>query len=655
MQDRISLKDAAEYLGISMATVLNWEKLGYLKAIREDKRVFYQNTEIFATKDKIEKGLFEKLSKRANKTNSLKTFLPHEYINNPDELKHFTEILNLLNQVKADISESLFFLSVNLLMKKKLISSFNQDLITDISAYCSPNPHLLSELQNWASEISFNQENTFYTNLSSVEMPSCGDILGTVYQSLLTEGHKSREGSYYTPQIVTQKIVGDYITGEKINLKILDPCCGTGQFLLAAADCILKNNPNPDPANIWGYDIDPVAVRIARINLFLKFSDYVFIPNIYKKNIIFHYTLGDRSGIENDFDLVIGNPPWGADLKFEQTNFLKDNYPIILSLESFSYFIYIGLELLKKNGVLSFILPESITNIKTHKDIRAYLLRNSSISRIEQLGRIFRNVYTNVIRIDLVKEHLPAGIMQINAGGKNFSAPSERFNKNIDKIFDIYNTPEDQEIIRKAFDVPHSSLYHHSEWALGIVTGHNGLLIRNEPAKGFEPVFRGRDIQKFYFSKPTGFIQFIPANFQQVAPEEVFRSEEKLVYRFISNKLIVAYDDQQRLTLNSANIFIPRLKDYPVKVILALFNSSLYQFIFQKKFFTHKVLKSQLEQLPLPLWETQMFEQLIAIVNNLVIADLPEGERKYLNRLLDDLIFDFFSLTTAERETVLNR
>jgi hypothetical protein len=58
-----------------------------------------------------------------------------------------------------------------------------------------------------------------------------------------------------------------------------------------------------------------------------------------------------------------------------------------------------------------------------------------------------------------------------------------------------------------------------------------------------------------------------------------------LIYRFISKYLVFAYDDKQKLTLNSANIVIPKTDDYPIKVIAALFNSSLYQFIFQKKFF----------------------------------------------------------------------
>ena len=67
----------------------------------------------------------------------------------------------------------------------------------------------------------------------------------------------------------------------------------------------------------------------------------------------------------------------------------------------------------------------------------------------------------------------------------------------------------------------------------------------------------------YLFRAPAAFIRFDPDRFQQAAPERKYRAPEKLVYRFISKKLIVAYDDRGRLTLNSANILIPRVDAVP--------------------------------------------------------------------------------------------
>jgi hypothetical protein len=58
--------------------------------------------------------------------------------------------------------------------------------------------------------------------------------------------------------------------------------------------------------------------------------------------------------------------------------------------------------------------------------------------------------------------------------------------------------------------------------------------------------------------------------------------------------------------LNSANILIPKI-DYSIKVILALFNSELYKQIFQKKFNSIKVLKSHIQELPLPILDEDKY------------------------------------------------
>jgi len=51
---------------------------------------------------------------------------------------------------------------------------------------------------------------------------------------------------------------------------------------------------------------------------------------------------------------------------------------------------------------------------------------------------------------------------------------------------------------------------------------------------------------------------------------------KKLIYRFILRNLVFAYDDKKKLTSNIINIVIPNVSLYPIKVIAALFNSSLY-------------------------------------------------------------------------------
>jgi type I restriction-modification system DNA methylase subunit len=650
MPKTLNLKETASLLGISTATVLNWQRHGYLKPLKQGQKNFFRMEDILETRNRIDSGQIDRLTSRANKKNSTKTFLPQEYFHDTADLYQINDILRTINDQSIGIEKGLFLLAMNLLMKAGILYPCSATDLLNKNYRCT-NEWLTADIDEWLAIIEDQTVTHEEAYLLSMKIPTEGDLLGVIYQSLLTEGHKSKEGSYYTPQWLASKMAAEYIVAGE-NFKILDPCCGTGQFLLSAADKLKNIHPSYNPCNIWGYDIDSLAVKIARINLYLAFPANSFSPNIYTRNIIFDFTLGKKSGLEKDFDLVLGNPPWGADLKFEQTNFLKDHYPIIVSLESFSYFIFIALYLLKENGILSYILPEALINIKTHRDIRSYILHNSHILKIEHLGRVFRNVFTPVIRLDLKKSFEQNTDSMVFLQDQSFSVDSNRFSHNQDKIFDIFNTRDDERIINKLYEFPHATLYEHADWALGIVTGNNDKFLSAVKKEGFEPIYKGRDVERFYLKPPESYILFKPELFQQTPPEEKYRVTEKLIYRFISNKLIFAYDNRQQLTLNSANILIPDTDHYPAKLILALFNSSLYQYVFQKKFFTHKILKNHLERLPLLLMEENNQKKLIEITEALIEPSLPLKQRKNLLSQLDDEISALLNFSNGEKAMI---
>jgi hypothetical protein len=107
-----------------------------------------------------------------------------------------------------------------------------------------------------------------------------------------------------------------------------------------------------------------------------------------------------------------------------------------------------------------------------------------------------------------------------------------------------------------------------------------------------------------------------------------------LIYKFISNKLVFSLDTNGVFTLNSANILIPKI-DYPIKVILALFNSDLYQQIFQKRFNSIKVLKSHLQSLPLPILDSFTYKKIEESVDDVVAGKTSKEELdRYLFTLL---------------------
>ena len=110
-------------------------------------------------------------------------------------------------------------------------------------------------------------------------------------------------------------------------------------------------------------------------------------------------------------------------------------------------------------------------------------------------------------------------------------------------------------------------------------------------------ILKGSDIQKFRFTEGKRFIAYRPELFQQTAPTEYYRAPRKLLYRFISDQLVFAYDDRQTLSLNSCNVVIPEIEGLEMKYVLAVLNSRVAQFYFEKSFQSVKVLRSHIEHI----------------------------------------------------------
>ncbi len=94
------------------------------------------------------------------------------------------------------------------------------------------------------------------------------------------------------------------------------------------------------------------------------------------------------------FDLIVGNPPWGADLT-EISHYL-DGGPFALAhgqFDSYELFIELGRRLLREGGMFGFIIPDSIT-LPEHEPLRRMLLDQTALTRLVRVGEgIFPSVY----------------------------------------------------------------------------------------------------------------------------------------------------------------------------------------------------------------------------------------------------------------------
>jgi SAM-dependent methyltransferase len=640
----LDLNETVSILGVSSTTIRNWIKHNYLtpKEIPNKKLAFHCD-QVKELKEKIASGEVNRLNKRANKKNSSNTFIPDEYADNQEVIKLVQKILEnyRVNQLHKD--KVLLILAINLLKNDNLIS---YKKLSNLSELNYKNDVIKNEVNWWLEKIEDKELDKNYTDLLSISIPKVVDILGLVYQSLSTEGSKAEGGSYYTPKKVVDEIIDNYV---EVNHLVLDPCCGTGQFILSVARKV------KDPTKIWGFDIDEKAVRLARLNLILAFPNVDFEPHIYHKNTLTETSVSGLFSENNlpKFDVVATNPPWGVHFSKNEICELENLFPKIKSGEAFSYFIQKGLELLKGGGVLSFVLPESILNIKTHRDIREVIVNRTTIKKVKYLNRVFKNVFTPVIRLDIInkKPHFSNKI-EAEKDSSVYEIEQTRIQNNPDHILNVFTDTADISLFDKTYGMQHTTLKGRAEWALGVVTGDNEKHLSDKKTETNEPILTGKDIKKFTAVPAQKFIDFNPNNFQQVAPEYKYRAKEKLIYKFISKELVFVYDDKQTLTLNSANILIPKIENYPIKTILALFNSSLYQLLYQKKFGSIKILKGDIEQLPLPIIDNIKHKKIEQFVNKLLNNAEPTEKRKKVYTELDDYIMSLFDLEKKEKDYV---
>lgn len=167
------------------------------------------------------------------------------------------------------------------------------------------------------------------------------EFISSIYETFVTE-RAARDGIFYTPPYLVDFVLDEVLPwdGAQWDLKIIDPSCGSGVFLVKAFQRLVHRwrNANPDKLiraetlrrllerNIFGVDIDPHAVRVACFSLYLAMCDeieprhywtQVTFPTMRQRRLIcadFFDETHEGFNSTNDqqaYDLVVGNAPWG--------------------------------------------------------------------------------------------------------------------------------------------------------------------------------------------------------------------------------------------------------------------------------------------------------------------------------------------------------
>lgn len=603
----LKISEIANILDASEATVRNWQKTNVIPChITEDEI------------EQVKESVKSRNNKRANKTKNLNCMIPVNYLDNRDNEQTVKDICDRLNDEGFTLKQKIYLLSLIYLRQKNELDN----------AACFKRSALEEICEEFSRDVE-KEKVMPYLNTVDYSLPDDeSDILGAFYQSLRTVGNKSKSGSFYTPPSLAKQIIDDDGVS---HAKVLDPCCGTGSFLIKLSSRFSFDD-------IYAFDNDEYAVYLAKINVLVAFPDVDKMPNVFEIDSL------DKNVDVPNIEYICSNPPWGA---FKNSDRYLDYRNVVGSSEVFSMFLYRYIDALDDGGRLSFVLPESFLNVSSHSKIRSYICNNFSINRIEFLGRQFADVFTPVILVSIDKIYPSENHkLKIKTGNDEFEVEQSSYQKNIDCIYDVISPDSiENRIINKIYSVGYHTLKDKAQWVLGIVTGNNSLHLKGMNDGNLEPVFTGKEVNKMKLDEPKYFIKFDKDSFQQASEERNYRVGEKLIYKFISSDLAFAYDDSRSLTLNSANILIPDIANYSVKLVGAILNSSVCNFVFKKKFNTFKVLKRHIESLPIVSLSLQQIEELKSIIDD-YINDACDFSR------INDYILDVYAFTEEELDVL---
>lgn len=428
---------------------------------------------------------------------------------------------------------------------------------------------------------------SIFQSISKGSIP--GALLAQHYENAVSNSFKNREGVYYTPPSVVLSLFNSIPT-EFSSKRFLDPCCGTGNFLVEALNQGLK------PENIYGSDVDEIAVAIAAYRIKELCGEDTPI-NLQVGNF-----LEQPLPVERVIDIILTNPPWGAKIPLRERKGYASHLNLFQSSDTCSLFMKKAFEIVKPEGFVGMLLPESFFSVHSFQEIREFLLERK-ITFVHDYGKAFPGLVSKAVGIAIKnsacrQESIPS--VRCLRKGHAYARNQTHFTSNPKSQINYHVSEAEQRALRHLFSQPHITLAGNARWALGIVTGNNHKFLSRERKPGYIPVYRGVDIFREYIKESSHYMPEDLSLYQQVAPESLYKAASKLVYRFISSRLVFYHDTEKRYFLNSANMLLP-YDQFPVTttVLCEYLNSKVINWLAASIFHSRKVLRSDLECIPI--------------------------------------------------------
>lgn len=273
------------------------------------------------------------------------------------------------------------------------------------------------------------------------------DLLGDFFEGIVREGFKQTKGQFFTHiNIVKFLLWGlqlDKLSIERVNNDreipyLIDPSAGSGTFLIEYMKFITQNLKRrfkgklrktrdvedkfqewfmPDNREnkwakhfIYGIEINFNLGTAAKVNMILHGDGST---NIFVKDGLLPFSYYDKETAPNflksgtkdkvyfdketngNFDVVVSNPPFSVNLDNETKRHLREEFIFGDKKNSENLFIERWYQLLKPNGRLGVVLPESVFDTTENKHIRLFIYKYFEVKAIVSLPQLTFQYFTS--------------------------------------------------------------------------------------------------------------------------------------------------------------------------------------------------------------------------------------------------------------------
>ncbi len=512
-------------------------------------------------------------------------------------------------------------------------------------------------------------------------------------------------GVYYTPQYIVDYIVKNTVgkafegkTPKQIEkIRILDPACGSGSFLIGAFQCLIDYHvqwylahperevrhahPSLDfmrevhadadgghrlsvyrkakilRNNLFGVDIDPQAVEITMMSLYLKALEgeksqlpakqhllpelkYNIIcgnsligPDIYKDVQLGLFGEAERERInafdwnsevtgfgqimqQGGFDCVMGNPPWvSLSGKFGNLIYPRSALEYMISRfhgntympNLYEYFVAQGLNIARTGGLFSLIVPDRLGFNDQFVALRRRILEESKV-----ISLVYKTPFPGITADTLIfvfqkgKAGITHPVSLSEYGKPEIVRPQRELASDSHQKFEYFEDVRTMEVVAKIASTSKAKPVREICSSTSGFGGKSALIQRDKTSRSQVPTLKGDSIGR-YEIRGSYWFDFRKSNITgRTTDPEKLGASPKILLRKTGDRIIATLDDSGIFPEQSLYFLYDNQTEMDFKFLLGLLNSRLLTFYLRAKALTNKksiaqVKKVDLDGLPLYL------------------------------------------------------